>query len=93
MLIRFSEAVCSQYLVRDHQQSILEAASFCSSVVTRATNSESNVLCCGEGGGSERFIVVVVVVTIKTSDFVEDAGLGGERSMIGVHIGGIEEEV
>nr|GEW93110.1 retrovirus-related Pol polyprotein from transposon TNT 1-94 [Tanacetum cinerariifolium] len=67
-------------------------ASFCSSVVTCATNSESDVLCYGGGGGSRRFVVVVVVVAVKIGAFVEDAGLGGERLMIGMDSGGIEEE-
>nr|GFA95590.1 hypothetical protein [Tanacetum cinerariifolium] len=70
----------------------LSRSSFCSSVVTCATNSESDVLCYGGGGGSRRFIVVVVVVAVKIGAFVEDAGLGGERLMIGMDSGGIEEE-
>nr|GEV27840.1 zinc finger, CCHC-type [Tanacetum cinerariifolium] len=67
-------------------------ASFYSSAVTRATNSESNELCCGGGGGRGRFVVVVVVVAVNIGTFVEDVGLRGERSMIGVDSGGIEEE-
>nr|GEV27667.1 hypothetical protein [Tanacetum cinerariifolium] len=66
--------------------------SFCLCAVTRATNSESDVLCCGRGGGRGRFVVVVVVVAVKIGAFVEDAGLRGERSMIGVDSGGIKEE-
>nr|GEZ70477.1 hypothetical protein [Tanacetum cinerariifolium] len=42
-------------------------------------------------GGSGR-LVVVVVVDVNIGAFIEDAGLRGERSMIGVDSGEIEEE-
>nr|GEU59964.1 retrovirus-related Pol polyprotein from transposon TNT 1-94 [Tanacetum cinerariifolium] len=69
-----------------------DSAIFYSSAVTRATNTESDVLCCGGRGRSGRFVVVAVVVVVNIGAFIKDASLGGERSMIGVDSGGIEEE-
>nr|GEV60474.1 hypothetical protein [Tanacetum cinerariifolium] len=57
--------------------------------------------CAGEGflsfvlygcGGGGRVVVIGVVVAVKIGAFVEDDGLGEERSMIGMDNGGIKEE-
>nr|GEY16100.1 hypothetical protein [Tanacetum cinerariifolium] len=60
-------------------------------VLTRATNSKSTVLCCYGGGGSKRLVVVVLVVAaMNGSKSGKATGFGGERSMMGVDRGGID---
>nr|GEV36687.1 hypothetical protein [Tanacetum cinerariifolium] len=77
----------------NEQLSSWKFESFFSSDVTRAANSELVVLfCCGGGG---RVVVVVVVLAVKIGAcVVDDAGLGGERSITGTGVdsGGTKED-
>ncbi|GKF07065.1 hypothetical protein Tco_0041289, partial [Tanacetum coccineum] len=66
-----------------------------SSAKTREASSGSEELYSSRGGGSGRVVVVVAVAVVPVTVGActcKDTGLGGERSMIGVDIGGTKDE-